>query len=146
MRNEFAARVKCGRNQLVEVSVFDKSINLETRVEDDFTLGACFDGCHERKMFLFVDVVDKSVEVVTNSGHTVVSHGGVESTTFACSSNQLESASNVIASNVDVPLVDWDALEITLVIEDEIGYLVPLVDEDNFYGHIRLDFELSMRE
>lgn len=87
---------------------------------------------------MFADVVDKSAQVISNSGLTVVSHSGVESAAYACSNSQLESASNVISPNVDVPFVDWDALEIVPITEELVGSIVPVVDEDNFYEHIGL--------
>ncbi|AQK62533.1 hypothetical protein ZEAMMB73_Zm00001d013125 [Zea mays] len=43
LQKDFAARVNWGSNQEVEVSVFDKSINLETRLENDSVLRAFFD-------------------------------------------------------------------------------------------------------
>lgn len=120
------------------MSVFDKSINLETRLENDSVLRAFFDRCVDRRLYLFADVVDKSAQVISNSGLTVVSHSGVESAAYACSNSQLESASNVISPNVDVPFVDWDALEIVPITEELVGSIVPVVDEDNFYEHIGL--------
>lgn len=78
LQKDFAARVNRGSNQEVEVSVFDKSINLETRLENDSVLRAFFDRCVDRRLYLFADVVDKSAQVISNSGLTVVSHSGVE--------------------------------------------------------------------
>ncbi|AQK62532.1 uncharacterized protein [Zea mays] len=141
LQKDFAARVNWGSNQEVEVSVFDKSINLETRLENDSVLRAFFDRCVDRRLYLFADVVDKSAQVISNSGLTVVSHSGVESAAYACSNSQLESASNVISPNVDVPFVDWDALEIVPITEELVGSIVPVVDEDNFYEHIGLRAE-----
>jgi hypothetical protein len=82
LQKDFAARVNWGSNQEVEVSVFDKSINLETRLENDSVLRAFFDRCVDRRLYLFADVVDKSAQVISNSGLTVVSHSGVESAAY----------------------------------------------------------------
>jgi hypothetical protein len=65
--------------------------------------------------FFFLNVVDKSSHVVTNSDLATISQSDVESESFGCSNNQAENECNVIASNVNAYIVNWHALKIILV-------------------------------
>lgn len=114
LQNDLAARVMWGSNQEAHVSAFDRSTGQEIGLEDDSALYAFYEGCVDRRLFLFIDVVNKLNPVVgSNSGMPNV------------------------ASHVDT-LVDWDALEIILILEDQIGSVVPVISEDNVYAQMGL--------
>jgi hypothetical protein len=152
LQKDFAARGKWGRSQEAQVSGFDKSTGQAIRLDHDSILHTFAQGCADRRLFLFVDVVDKSGEIMlSNSGltdvnETISNNSGVGSATHACSNNV---ASNV-PTNVDTivddllanPLgVDWDALEIIPIQDDQIGSVVPVVGEDQLYEYIGLRAE-----
>jgi hypothetical protein len=152
LQKDFAARARWGRSQEAHVSGFDKSTGQEIMLDHDSILCTFAQGCADRRLFLFVDVVDKSDEIMlsnlglTDVNETIGNNSGVGSATHACPNNV---ASNV-PTNVDTivddlptnPLVvDWDALEIIPIQDDQIGSVVPVVGEDQLYEYIGLRAE-----
>ena len=67
LQNDLAARVELRRQQIV-VSDFDMSSGGVRKLVDDKSLAlAFFERQYDKRMFLFVDVKEKYMELVTNS-------------------------------------------------------------------------------
>lgn len=129
LQKDLAARVKWGSCQHLLISEFDMSGNLD----DDVALSLAFsERLAEKKLFLFVDVEDKAMQMEGNSGITE----GVMSNVVT------ENGSAQVNSGEEVPyVIDWDSLQIEPIAEDQIGSAVPLMSEDAMYAFLGLQAE-----
>ena len=80
LQEDLASRVKWGPRQQAKISHFDMSRGRERKVEDDTVLSAAFSELKdEKKLFLFVDVVEKETEsavtLVESINDLVGTHG-----------------------------------------------------------------------
>ena len=68
---DLEARVKWGSGQQPVIHEFDMSGSGEKKLVDDKDLSLAFaEKMHDKKLFLFADVVDKPVEIFSNSAVT----------------------------------------------------------------------------
>ena len=137
LEKDLTIRAKWGSNQHPVISEFDMSKGGKRKIVDDNDLFVAFsERLIDKKMFLYVDVEEKPVELVATS---VVSEA-------------TEILSNVVNDNNSAPVqssfepaaehgIDWDNLEIIPLIEDKIGSAVPLMSEDAMYEFLGLRAE-----
>jgi len=137
LEKDLTIRAKWGSNQHRVISEFDMSKGGERKIVDDKDLSVAFsERLIDKKMFLYVDVKEKPVELVATS---VVSEA-------------TETLSNVVNDNNSAPVqssfepavehgIDWDNLEIIPLTEDKIGSAVPLMSEDAMYEFLGLRAE-----
>ncbi|CAD6250351.1 unnamed protein product [Miscanthus lutarioriparius] len=87
-----------------------------------------------KKLFLFVDIVDKPADVISNSAITevAVSNVGHDNAT-----GQGDCNNEAVVS----PLIDWDSLEIIPLVEDQIGAALPMMNEEAMYEFVGLRAE-----
>jgi len=104
---------------------------------DDTDLSLAFaEKMDDKKLFLFVDVEDKPAEMFSNSAVTqaeaAVSNVGDDNAT-----EPGDWSNPAVVSHE----IDWDSLEITSLIEDQIGTALPAMDEDAMYEFVGLRAE-----
>ncbi|CAD6264776.1 unnamed protein product [Miscanthus lutarioriparius] len=115
LQKDLEARVNWGSDQQPIIHEFDMSSGGERKLVDDVELAFAFsERMDDKKLFLFVDIVDKPADLISNStiieaavnnvGHDNVARQG------DCNNEALVS-----------PLIDWDNLEIIPLAEDQIG-------------------------
>jgi hypothetical protein len=128
---DLEARVKWGSGQQPVIHVFDMSGSGEKKLVDDKDLSLAFaDKKHDKKLFLFVDVMDKPAEMISNSAVTeaeaAASHVGHDNGT-----EQGDCSNPTVVSR----MIDWDSLLIT-----------PLTEADSFHVQEKLSQEREGRE
>ena len=68
LQKDLEARVNWGSDQQPIIHEFDMSGGGETKLVDDAKLAFAFsERMDDKKLFLFVDIVDKPVDVISNS-------------------------------------------------------------------------------
>jgi hypothetical protein len=123
LEKDFAARVKWGRCQQVVVYGYDKRTGKETKFLDNMDLAhALFDWKRERRLILFVDVEDKSGQLVTSSSISEVNELVMGEVVTAKQGDALDSSNQ--------HLIDWDSFKISPILEEQIGSSVPMMKED----------------
>jgi hypothetical protein len=126
IENELAERVKWGSCQRLKICEFDMSSGRERELVDDNALTCAFsERKTEQKLFLYVDVEDRPLELVSKSCVSEV----------VMSSNAV---TDVINSSSEPHVIDWDSLEILPIAEDQIGCAYTLMDEDTMYEFVGL--------
>ena len=109
---------------------------------DDKTLSLAFSKTHtSRRLALFVDIVDKPIDLLGNSSVTKVVMNNVTDNGSAQAHSSMEHHD----------LIDWDNLDINLDIpipEEHIGAAVTLIDDDAMYEFLGLaaDNERAQQE
>jgi len=134
---DLEARVKWGSGQQPVIHEFDMSGSGEKKLVDDKDLSLAFaEKMHDKKLFLFVDVVDKPAEIFSNSAVTeaeaAASNVGHDNAT-----EQGDCGNPAVVSHQ----IDWESLLITPLTEDQIGTTLPVMDEDAMYEFVGLRAE-----
>jgi len=137
LEKDLTIRAKWGSNQHPVISEFDMSKGGERKIVDDKDLSVAFsERLIDKKMFLYVDVKEKPVELVATS---VVSEA-----TETLSNVVNDNNSALVQSSFEPAVehgIDWDNLEIIPLTEDKIGSAVPLMSEDAMYEFLGLRAE-----
>jgi hypothetical protein len=151
---DFAAKINWGRCQQVVVCGYDTGTGEETKFTDNMDLvHAFFVRKSERRLVLFVDVVDKPVQLVTSSSVSEINGTVMDEVVTArhadatdCNSQHaidwesLEIAP-IPTEQVQQHVIDWDGVEITPIAETQIGSSMPVMDEDEMYAFVGLRAE-----
>ena len=87
-----------------------------------------------RNCSLFVDIVDKPADVISNSAFTEAATSNVGHDNAV---GQGDCNNEVVVS----PLIDWDSLEIIPLAEDHIRAALPVMDEEAMYEFVGLRVE-----
>ena len=104
----------------------------ERKLVDDAELASAFyERMDDKKLFLFVDIVDKPADVISNSAFTEAAMSNVGHDNAV---GQGDCNNEVVVS----PLIDWDSLEIIPLAEDQIGATLPVMDEEAMYEFVGL--------
>jgi len=157
LQEDLASQVKWGPRQQAKISHFDMSRGRERKVEDDTVLSAAFSELKdEKKLFLFVDVVEKETEsavtLVESINDLVGTHGSggvqyianvgpaIESSNVG-TSGPVGAAIESSAEEGIAHVVDWDSLEIIPIPEDRIGAALAVMDDDAMYKLLGLQAE-----
>jgi len=136
---DLAKRIQWGSSQQPRIAEYSLSSSGERELVDDVSLSFAFsERLSDRKLFIYVDVVEKAIESVCNSTLTggALNHVLVEN---PCT--QVDSCNNAVGSEV----IDWDTLLTSPIGEHQIGAAVPIMDEDAVYAFVGLR-EQRMRE
>jgi hypothetical protein len=137
LENDIAARVKWGSRQQIVISEFDMGSGVERRLVDDNVVSVCFsDRQQDKKMFLYVDVEEKPADLLMQSGVTEVMSSNMVS-------DNIEASATIVSTNEPVVthVIDWDAIEIDPIPDDQIGAAVPVMDEDAMFEFLGLRAE-----
>jgi hypothetical protein len=134
---DLEARVKWGSGQQPMIHEFDRSGGGEKKLVDDKDLSLAFaEKMHDKKLFLFVDFVDKPAEMFSNSvvteAEAATSNVGHDNAT-----EQGDCSNPALVSHQ----IDWESLLITPLTEDQIGIALPVMDEDAMYEFVGLRAE-----
>jgi len=139
---ELAKWISWGNCQELKIYEFDSSSGDERELVDDKTLSLAFSKTHtSRRLVLFVDIVDKPIDLLGNSSVTKVVMNNVTDNGSAQAHSSMEHHD----------LIDWDNLDINLDIpipEEHIGAAVTLIDDDAMYEFLGLaaDNERAQQE
>jgi hypothetical protein len=137
LENDIAAMVKYGSRQQIVISEFDMGSGVERRLVDDNVVSVCFsDRQQDKKMFLYVDVEEKPADLLMQSGVTEVMSSNMVS-------DNIEASATIVSTNEPVVthVIDWDAIEIDPIPDDQIGAAVPVMDEDAMFEILGLRAE-----
>lgn len=132
---DLATRVTWGTCQQPLINEFDNSTGCESNLADDKALALAFsDRLNSKKLFLFIDVEDKSVvtEVVLSNVVT----DKAKSVELGTNSGVTEVGSSIDGFVAHV--VDWDSLQTEPIPEEQIGAAVSFMDEDAMYEFVGL--------
>ena len=88
-----------------------------------------------KKLLLFVDVKDKTTELISSSVVTkVMSNMVMDNVSTTLDSAAIDASNEPAVGHV----VNWDSLEILLVVEDQVSVVNPVVDEALMYEFLGL--------
>ncbi|WVZ73413.1 hypothetical protein U9M48_021722 [Paspalum notatum var. saurae] len=124
LENDLAARVQWGSSQQLIISSFESSDG-EMKLEDDDSLSGFLRKVGQKRLFLYVDVVDKPAL------ESAITEGAM--------SNIMAVLTNDPAA--EPPVIDWNTLEIAPIAEEQIGAALPIMDEDAVYAFVGLSAE-----
>ncbi|WVZ83600.1 hypothetical protein U9M48_030731 [Paspalum notatum var. saurae] len=132
LENDLAARVQWGSSQQLIISSFESSDG-EMKLEDDDSLSVAFsERLAEKRLFLYVDVVDKPALC-----ESAITEGAMSNVFTDYGSAQVESNDPA----AEPPVIDWNTLEIAPIAEEQIGAALPIMDEDAVYAFVGLSAE-----
>jgi len=162
-----SSRVKWGKRQEPQISQFDMRTVEERKLEDDNALSIALPEMKdEKKMMLFVDVVEKAMESVVTVGESgngndvahgsgavelignvgavieAIDHGGAVIESVGHDGPVRESVTEVAIPYV----IDWDTLEITPILEHRIGEPVAVMNDEEMYKYLGLQAEDEQAE
>jgi hypothetical protein len=131
---DLEARVKWGSGQQPVIHEFDTSVGGEKKLVNDKDLSLAFaEKLHDKKLFLFVDVVDKPTEMISNSAVTEA-EAAASNVDHDNATEQGDCSNPTVVSHQ----IDWESLLITPLTEDQIGTAHPVMDEDAVYEFVGL--------
>jgi len=129
---ELAKWISWGNCQELKIYEFDSSSGDERELVDDKTLSLAFSKTHtSRRLVLFVDIVDKPIDLLGNSSVTKVVMNNVTDNGSAQAHSSMEHHD----------LIDWDNLDIIHIPDEHICVVVTLMDEDAMYEFFGLAAE-----
>ena len=135
LEKDLAERVTWGSSQHPVISEFDMCTGGERNLGDDAALSlAFFERIAEKKLMLFVDVEDKSGQILCKS---TVTEGAMSNVVSDNVGTQVDSTDPPDVGNV----IDWDSLEIEPILEEQIDAPIRLMDEDAMYEFVGLRAE-----
>ena len=136
LEKDLAERVTWGSSQHPVISEFDMCTSGERNLGDDAALSlAFFERIAEKKLMLFVDVEDKSGQILCKS--TVITEGAMSNVVSDNVGTQVYSTDPTDVGNV----IDWDSIEIEPIPEEQIDAPIRLMDEDAMYEFVGLRAE-----
>jgi hypothetical protein len=131
---DLETRVKWGSGQQPVIHEFDTSVGGEKKLVNDKDLSLAFaEKLHDKKLFLFVDVVDKPAEMISNSAVTEA-EAAASNVDHDNATEQGDCSNPTVVSQQ----IDWESLLITPLTEDQIGSAHPVMDEDAVYEFVGL--------
>jgi hypothetical protein len=140
LEKDIAARVNWGSRQQIAISEYDMGSGGERRLVDDKTFSVCFsDRQLDKKMFLYVDVEERSTDLLMQSAVTEVMSSNIV-TDNADASATIVSTNDPLSRHV-IDEIDWDAIELEPIPDEQIGATIPLMDEDAMYEFVGLRAE-----